>query len=525
MKVETGRLSSTIDQVVDAAENRDDKGFWGASYRIAGKGKATTRAQPPADSDESRAEAWAVYAEELFSASTREAARPRIKLSPATARLGDKNNVPVSEKVRAHLEHLRKNRAAGPSGLPVEAYLSSPAATQVLITIIQRCFEEECLPEDLPHSSFISIFKSGDTTDRAKYRLLALQEVAAKLLSSLLLERIAYEVGETPAARARVRVTAPSMIEVQNFEFAGNLSSQSPSSSNGPINQTNSTGKTFNGHSTGKSLKLKSLNGHSTGKSLKLNPDAEVFTNPRTRQKEKKSVAASQDDSQDTGSQVTGNLHSQFFPDTTDFQQKVTLPEDATNKSYLPITQAGFRKGRSVRDNTFSLRTLMEMAIELEKELIVVFVDMEKAFDRISHAFLEEALSDAGASDKSIAMIRVLYAQTKAKMRVTAADGTQKISREFPINRGVLQGDLVSPLLFIIALEYAFRKCDTGSSFSILGIFLDQLTYADDSALSCASVEEASTRMAALKKGLLEMADMQCPFMTARLRSCTHRKQ
>ena len=266
-------VARQIDQVVDAAENRDDKGFWRASYRIAGKGKATTRAQPPADSDESRAEAWAVYAEELFSASTREAARPRIKLSPATARLGDKNNVPVSEKVRAHLEHLRKNRAAGPSGLPVEAYLSSPAATQVLITVIQRCFEEECLPEDLPHSSFISIFKSGDTTDRAKYRLLALQEVAAKLLSSLLLERIAYEVGEAPEARARERVTAPSMIEVQNFEFAGNLSSQSPSSPNGPINQTNSTGK--------------SLNGHSTGKSLKLNPDAEVFTNPRTRQKEK----------------------------------------------------------------------------------------------------------------------------------------------------------------------------------------------------------------------------------------------
>ena len=39
---------------------------------IAGKGKAQMRTEPPADSDESRAEAWAVYAEELFLASTRE---------------------------------------------------------------------------------------------------------------------------------------------------------------------------------------------------------------------------------------------------------------------------------------------------------------------------------------------------------------------------------------------------------------------------------------------------------------------
>ena len=43
-------------------------------------------------------------------------------------------------------------------------------------------------------------------------------------------------------------------------------------------------------------------------------------------------------------------------------------------KSYLPITQAGSRTGRSVRDNTFSLRTLMELATELEKELIVLFI-------------------------------------------------------------------------------------------------------------------------------------------------------
>ena len=177
-------------------------------------------------------------------------------------------------------------------------------------------------------------------------------------------------------------------------------------------------------------------------------------------------------------------------------------------KSYLPITQAGFRTGRSVRDNTFSLRTLMELAIELEKELIVLFIDMEKAFDRISHAFLEEALRDAGASDKSIAMVRALYAQTMGKARVTAADGSFVYSRQFPIKRGTLQGNLASPLLFIVALEYAFRNCDTGSNFSILGLYLDQLTYADDSALLCDSVEEASTRMTALKEGLMKMADM-----------------
>ena len=56
----------------------------------------------------------------------------------------------------------------------------------MLVTVIQRCFEEKTLPEDLPLSSSIFFFKSkGDPNDRIKYRGLALQEV--------LLEQIAYE--------------------------------------------------------------------------------------------------------------------------------------------------------------------------------------------------------------------------------------------------------------------------------------------------------------------------------------------
>ena len=196
------------------------------------------------------------------------------------------------------------------------------------------------------------------------------------------------------------------MAEVQNIQnVLGVRGKLSVKTSNGPVNQNNpepSTGLTKDSSDT-------------TSNSAVADNHAAKAT------------------PQDTGN--LQNVTQDSSQNTTDSQQKVTrlanttregtsvtLSADATNshqkvtKSYLPITQAGFRKGRSVRDNTFSLRVLMEMAIELEKELIVVFVDMEKAFDRISHAFLEEALRDAGASDKSIAMIRVLYAQTKAKM-------------------------------------------------------------------------------------------------------------
>ena len=105
---------------------------------------------------------------------------------------------------------------------------------------------------------------------------------------------------------------------------------------------------------------------------------------------------------------------------------------------YLPITQAGFRKGPSTRDNSFALRTLVNLAIELGQRLTVTFLGLRQAFDSVSHACLEEAPRDAGASDKSIGMFRAIYAiMAKGSVRVTGADGTRKSSREFNIGRGV----------------------------------------------------------------------------------------
>jgi hypothetical protein len=55
-------------------------------------------------------------------------------------------------------------------------------------------------------------------------------------------------------------------------------------------------------------------------------------------------------------------------------------------EKYLPITQAGFRKGRSTRDNSYALRTLINLAIELGSRLCVTFLDLKQAFDSVSHA-------------------------------------------------------------------------------------------------------------------------------------------
>ena len=93
---------------------------------------------------------------------------------------------------------------------------------------------------------------------------------------------------------------------------------------------------------------------------------------------------------------------------------------------------------------------------------------------------MAQALKAAGASDKSISMFYAMYDNPRARTRVTGADGTRVVSREVPIKRGFLQGSLISPIYFIVALKYVFRTADPGGTHTVLGGVLDQLFYADD---------------------------------------------
>ena len=66
---------------------------------------------------------------------------------------------------------------------------------------------------------------------------------------------------------------------------------------------------------------------------------------------------------------------------------------------------------------------------------------------------------------------------------VPEADGKQVRCESFQIDRGVLQGDITSPLFFILALELLLTRHDTptpGSGVSLADTLIRLLGYADD---------------------------------------------
>ena len=131
------------------------------------------------------------------------------------------------------------------------------------------------------------------------------------------------------------------------------------------------------------------------------------------------------------------------------------------SESFLKDWQAGFRANRGCRDNSMILRTVCQKMIEMGESIAISFVDYSAAFDTISHKFLDEALEAAGAPVKIRAIFRAMYDAASAFTTVPDTDGKVTPSLTFPINRGVLQGDITSPLYFILALELILRKYDS----------------------------------------------------------------
>ena len=156
--------------------------------------------------------------------------------------------------------------------------------------------------------------------------------------------------------------------------------------------------------------------------------------------------------------------------------------------------QFGFRPGRGTREGIFSFNILAQKHIELNKELYICFIDYAKAFDRVKHENLVECLNKIGVDGKDVRIITNLYWHQKAAIRVD-----KDISDYTPIQRGVRQGCVLSPILFNIYTELIFRQFEHLEGASIGGRNLSNLRYVDDTVLVSKTKEGLQTLVTAAK--------------------------
>ena len=110
--------------------------------------------------------------------------------------------------------------------------------------------------------------------------------------------------------------------------------------------------------------------------------------------------------------------------------------------------QRGFVRGRYVGDNVYELYSLLTQAELDGEDGFLMQLDIEKAFDSVSWSYLEEVLYNFNFPLSFIQWVTTLYAEKE--MRIINNGHTSSVI--FPTN-GLVQGDSLSPLLFVLVIE------------------------------------------------------------------------
>ena len=136
---------------------------------------------------------------------------------------------------------------------------------------------------------------------------------------------------------------------------------------------------------------------------------------------------------------------------------------------------------RRIDHTVHMIRDLIDLINKDNSEGALIFLDQEKAFDRVEHDFLFRTMSAFGIGDNFIDWLRVLYANATTRIKINGF-----FTNSIPLTRGVRQGCPLSPSLYVLVIEVfalQLRMNPNIVGFRINGERIVSMHYADDATI------------------------------------------
>lgn len=153
-------------------------------------------------------------------------------------------------------------------------------------------------------------------------------------------------------------------------------------------------------------------------------------------------------------------------------------------KDLISPNQNAFIRGRSIHDNYKFVQRAAVMLRKKRAPKILLKLDIAKAFDTVQWPFILEVLQAMGFGDRWRRWITTLLSTSTSRILLNGKPGSPIQHR-----RGVRQGDSLSPLLFICAMEILGRLFQAAKEHGVLrsssrdGVHFQCSLYADDAIL------------------------------------------
>lgn len=148
------------------------------------------------------------------------------------------------------------------------------------------------------------------------------------------------------------------------------------------------------------------------------------------------------------------------------------------------LENTGFAPNRFIAENTHQMKLMQKYLEENDEEGMFIFLDLEKAFDRVSWKYMKTAVAKLGFGSNFQKWIDILYDDRSGPPRQMKING--HLGSTFRLACGTAQGCPLSPLLYLCVMEGLSRTIN--NSNKIKGIQINNIEYklsqfADDTVL------------------------------------------